>query len=218
MKKKIFYSFIAILTFFPVIIFAHPIDIDKLSKIDVSLLYLQLGFTHILPYGFDHILFIVGLYLMCKTMKQVIMLATTFTIAHSITLGLSMFNILSIPSYIVEPLIAVTIAAVALEVILVNDFKKITIAIVFFFGLIHGLGFASALQELGLPQNQFGYALVLFNAGVELGQIAVIFLAYILFGRWTKNKIWYKQKVAIPLSVVIGLTAVYWAFERVFAS
>lgn len=218
MKKKIFYSFIIILTFFPVIIFAHPIDIDKLSKIDVSLLYLQLGFTHILPYGFDHILFIVGLYLMCKTMKQVIMLATTFTIAHSITLGLSMFNILSIPSYIVEPLIAVTIAAVALEVILVNDFKKITIAIVFFFGLIHGLGFASALQELGLPQNQFGYALVLFNAGVELGQIAVIFLAYILFGRWTKNKIWYKQKVAIPLSVVIGLTAVYWAFERVFAS
>ena len=218
MKKKIFYSFIIILTFFPVIIFAHPIDIDKLSKIDVSLLYLQLGFTHILPYGFDHILFIVGLYLMCKTMKQVIMLATTFTIAHSITLGLSMFNILSIPSYIVEPLIAVTIAAVAVEVILVNDFKKITIAIVFFFGLIHGLGFASALQELGLPQNQFGYALVLFNAGVELGQIAVIFLAYILFGRWTKNKIWYKQKVAIPLSIVIGLTALYWTFERVFAS
>ena len=167
MKKKIFFTFIFLfITYIPSIIFAHPIDLDKLSRIDISWLYLQLGFTHILPYGFDHILFIVGLYLMCKTMKQVIMLATTFTIAHSITLGLAMFKIVSVPSYIVEPFIAITILAVALEVIFVKDFKKITIAIVFFFGLIHGLGFASALQELGLPQKEFGYALILFNVNL----------------------------------------------------
>ncbi|MBS1493675.1 MAG: HupE/UreJ family protein [Bacteroidetes bacterium] len=219
MKKKIFFSIIVLfITYIPSIIFAHPIDIDKLSRIDVSWLYLQLGFTHILPYGFDHILFIVGLYLMCKTMKQVLLLATTFTVAHSITLGLAMFKIVNVPSYIVEPFIAITILAIAIEVILVKDFKRITIAIVFFFGLIHGLGFASALQELGLPQKEFGYALVLFNVGVELGQIAVIMLAYILFGKWTKDKIWYKQKVAIPISVVIGLFAIYWTFERVFMS
>lgn len=219
MKKKILFATIFLfLTYIPSVIFAHPIDIDKLSRIDISWLYLQLGFTHILPYGFDHILFIVGLYLMCKTMKQVIMLATTFTIAHSITLGLAMFKIVSVPSYIVEPFIAITILAISVEVILVKDFKRITIAIVFFFGLIHGLGFASALQELGLPQKEFGYALVLFNVGVELGQIAVIMLAYVLFGKWTKDKVWYKQKVAIPISIVIGLTAIYWTFERVFMS
>ncbi|MBX7045027.1 MAG: HupE/UreJ family protein [Ignavibacteria bacterium] len=216
MKTKFLFPItLLIICFAPSLIFAHPIDLDKLSRLDISWLYLQLGFTHILPYGFDHILFILGLYLMCKTMKQVIMLATTFTIAHSITLGLAMFNVVSVPANIVEPLIAITILAVAVEVIFVKDFRKINIAIVFFFGLAHGLGFAGALQELGLPKQEFGYALVLFNLGVELGQISVIMLAYFLFGKWTKNKVWYKQKVAIPLSIVIGLTAIYWTVERV---
>lgn len=216
MKKKILFSTVVLLlTYIPTVIFAHPIDLEGLSRTDISWLYLQLGFTHILPYGFDHILFIIGLYLMCKTLKQVIMLATAFTVAHSITLGLAIFKIVNIPGYIIEPFIALTILVIALEVIFVKDFKKINIALVFFFGLVHGLGFAGVLEELGLPQNEFGYALVLFNVGVELGQIAVIFLAYALFGKWTKDKVWYKQKVAIPLSVVIGLTAIYWTLERV---
>jgi hypothetical protein len=197
---------------------AHDIagELENMSASDAAVLYLKLGFTHILPLGFDHILFILSLYLLSPKLKPVLLQATAFTIAHSITLGLSMYKIiLPIPA-IVEPIIAISIAYVALENIFSPKLKKSRLAVVFIFGLIHGMGFASALRELGLPQNAYLSSVILFNVGVELGQVFVILSAYFLFGKWFGNKSWYRQRIVIPLSVIIALTAIYWTVERLF--
>ncbi|MEO7265377.1 MAG: HupE/UreJ family protein [Ferruginibacter sp.] len=200
------------------LLYAHDIEgeLANLSPADAALVYLKLGFTHILPLGFDHILFILSLYLLSPKLKPVLLQATAFTIAHSITLGLSMYKvILPIPA-IVEPIIAISIAYVALENIFSPELKKSRLVVVFIFGLIHGMGFASALRELGLPQNAYLSSVILFNVGVEFGQVFVILSAYLLFGKWFGNKPWYRQRIVIPLSVMIALIALYWTVQRVF--
>src|SRR5215210_4652760 len=134
-------------------IFAHTINyaLEKAPTQHVILYYLKLGFTHIIPEGYDHILFIVGLCLISNKFKPILWQATAFTVAHSITLALSMKNIIVAPSAIVEPIISLSIMFVAIENILFNELKPWRIIVVFMFGLIHGLGFASALNEIGLP-------------------------------------------------------------------
>jgi hypothetical protein len=112
--------------------------------------------------------------------------------------------------------IALSILFVAIENIFADRLNPWRVAIVFGFGLIHGLGFASALTGLGLPRNMFFESLISFNVGVELGQVTVILLAWLLVGRWFGQRTWYKQRVVIPASVVIGLVATYWTVERVF--
>jgi hypothetical protein len=140
--------------------------------------------------------------------------ATAFTVAHSITLGLAMNGYIEpIPS-IIEPIIALSIFYVALENILVQDIKPSRIAIVFLFGLVHGMGFASALTELGLPQSDFMTALLSFNIGVELGQVSVILLAWLLLGVWFSGKTWYQSRVVTPASLMIAALALYWTIER----
>ena len=191
-------------------------DLSKLSRTEIFGTYLQLGFTHIIPLGFDHILFIISLYILEPRLKPVLMQATAFTVAHSITLGLAMYGFIRPPSAIIEPIIALSILFVAIENIITDRLNPWRLVIVFGFGLVHGMGFASALTGLGLPQKDYLGSLISFNVGVELGQVSVILLCWALVGRWAAHKTWYKQRVVIPVSVVIGLVAAYWTVERVF--
>jgi hypothetical protein len=142
--------------------------------------------------------------------------ATAFTVAHSITLALSMKGIINLPAGLVEPIIALSILFVAIENILLTDLKASRIIIVFLFGLIHGLGFAASLNEIGLPRNKFFTSILSFNIGVELGQIAVIMAAFLLIVLPLGKKPWYKKWVVYPLSILIALVALYWTIERVF--
>jgi len=211
-------SFLLIISFISQPLFAHDVvgELEKLSKTEAAALYLKLGFMHILPLGFDHILFVLSLFLLSPKLKPVLWQATAFTVAHSITLGLAMFNVITPSPEIVEPIIALSIMYVALENIISPTLKRSRIGIVFLFGLVHGLGFANALGELGLPKNSYLTSLVVFNVGVELGQLAVILSAFFLFGKWFGKKSYYRKAIVIPLSVLITLMAGYWTVERIF--
>ncbi len=199
-------------------LFAHAavIDLEKMSKADTAFLYLKLGYQHILPLGLDHILFVLSLFLLNPKLKPVLTQATAFTIAHTLTLGLSMYKIINPPTNIVEPLIALSILYVALENIFSPKLKASRIGIVFLFGLVHGMGFASALGQLGLPQNAYLTSLLMFNLGVELGQITVILAAWLLFAKWFGNKYYYRKVIVIPLSIIISCIAAFWAVQRIF--
>ena len=176
--------------------------------------YLKLGFTHILPYGLDHMLFVLGIYLLSRRAKSVLMQVSAFTVAHSITLGLSMYGLVSVSPRIVEPLIAISIAYVAIENLFLAELKSWRVALVFAFGLLHGMGFAGALRELGLPRSEFLTALVTFNLGVEGGQLAVIAAAFLVVGWHYSQRAWYRSRVVVPASLAIAVTAVYWTIER----
>jgi hypothetical protein len=183
---------------------------------EVVWFYTKLGFEHILPMGVDHILFVVGLSLLSTNLKTMLWQATAFTLAHSITLGLSMKNLVALPAGIVEPIISLSIAFVAVENILVKKLMPARIGVVFLFGLIHGLGFASALNEIGLPNGKFYTALISFNGGVELGQAAVILAMFGLLIIPFKNRSWFRNRIVLPASVLIALIGLYWTFQRVF--
>jgi hypothetical protein len=177
--------------------------------------YVGLGFTHIVPKGLDHILFVVGLFLLGTRWRPLLLQVTLFTIAHSVTLGLSMLGIVSLPPSIVEPLIAFSIACVAVENLFTTELSRWRGALVFLFGLLHGLGFAGVLGELGMPPGQFGLALVSFNVGVELGQLAVIALAALAVGWWrVSNLERYRRWVVVPVSLAIALVGLYWTATR----
>ncbi|MFQ5671067.1 MAG: HupE/UreJ family protein [Acidobacteriota bacterium] len=177
--------------------------------------YLRLGFKHILPKGLDHILFVLGLYLLNARLRPLLFQVTAFTLAHSMSLGLSMYGIISLPSSVVEPLIALSIAYVALENVATRKLTPWRPAVVFGFGLLHGLGFASVLQQLGLPRRDFLAALLSFNTGVELGQLAVIGLAFAVSGWWS-SRAGYRRRFTVPASLAIALTGLYWAVQRTF--
>lgn len=197
--------------------FAHAINyaMEKAPTGEVVSFYLTLGFRHILPDGLDHILFVVGLCLLSNKLKPILWQATAFTVAHSITLALSMKNIIVAPSAIVEPIISLSIMFVAIENILFSQLKPWRIIVVFLFGLIHGMGFASSLNEIGLPRNKFLTSIISFNAGVELGQIAVIAAVYALLIIPFGKKPWFKKYIVWPLSALIAAIALWWTIERV---
>jgi hypothetical protein len=127
-----------------------------------------------------------------------------------------MFKVIVPPAHIVEPFIALSIMFVALENVITDKLKPTRVLIVFVFGLVHGLGFAGALTELGLPEDKFITSLIAFNVGVELGQISVIILCWFLFGKWFGKKAWYRKRVVIPLSIMIAAISLYWVIERTF--
>jgi hypothetical protein len=178
--------------------------------------YLLLGYRHIIPNGYDHILFILSLIFLNSKLKTVVWQATAFTVAHSITLGLAVYQLISPASYIVEAAIAFSIFFVAVENIISDKLRPSRILIVFSFGLIHGMGFSGALSSFGLSQRQHISSLLSFNVGVELGQITVIALTWILICKWTHNKPWYRKRIVIPASTVIALIALYWTMQRIF--
>ena len=196
--------------------YAHTINynLEAAPTQDVVLFYLKLGFTHIIPQGFDHILFVVGLCLLSQKVKTILWQATAFTVAHSITLALSMKSIIVAPSALVEPIIAVSILFVAIENMLITELKPWRILLVFAFGLIHGLGFASSLNEIGLPRNKFTTSIISFNVGVELGQIVIILAVFCLLILPFGKKPFYRKWIVFPASILIGLIALYWTVER----
>ena len=177
--------------------------------------YIDQGFDHILPKGIDHVLFIVGLFLLSAQLRPLLVQVTAFTLAHSVTLALGLAGWINLPDIIVEPLIALSIVFVAVENMFTRTLHRWRTAIVFGFGLLHGLGFAGALSELGTGTGQFAASLLGFNIGVELGQIAVVVLCYATVGYWFGTRPWYRRVIVIPASVVIALIAGWWFFERI---
>lgn len=180
--------------------------------------YGVLGFLHILPKGLDHILFVLGLFLLSRKWSLLLWQVTAFTLAHSITLALSVFGFVDVSPSIVEPLIALSIVYVGVENLLTRSLHVWRIVIVFVFGLLHGLGFAGVLVDLGLPKTDFVWALAGFNVGVEAGQLAVIGLAFISVFWMRGNQQAYRSWVVIPTSLAIGIVGLYWFWERLPAS
>ncbi|MCI5112893.1 MAG: HupE/UreJ family protein [Marivita sp.] len=142
--------------------------------------YIPVGFDHILPKGLDHILFVLGLFFLSTRMTPLLWQVSAFTLAHTVTLAMAVLGIVSVPGSIVEPLIAASIVYVAVENIVSDKLHRWRPFVIFGFGLLHGLGFASVLGEFGLPDGQVVPALIGFNVGVELGQLTVIAIAFIL--------------------------------------
>ena len=177
--------------------------------------YIVIGFEHILPKGLDHILFVLALFLLSTKFKPLFFQVTYFTIAHSITLFLGVLNIVNISPNIVEPIIAISIAYVAFENLFTNKLNKARPFVIFIFGLLHGLGFAGVLTEIGIPDDLFITSLVSFNVGVELGQIAVILIAYLLLALPFGKQKWYDARITKPMSLVIACVGLYWFIERI---
>ena len=125
-----------------------------------------------------------------------------------------MYGLVTLSPRIVEPMIAISIAYVAIENILLKELKSWRIALVFTFGLLHGMGFAGALKEIGLPRSEFLIALLTFNVGVEAGQLSVIAMAFVLVGWHFANREWYRSRIVLPASMMIACTAVYWTIQR----
>ena len=197
---------------------SEPFEINGLIKQSSALrvlkTYTEAGFLHILPRGLDHILFIFGLFLMSRRFRPLFWQATLFTLAHSITLSLSTFGIFDLPPMIVEPLIALSITYIAVENLWSKSVSNARLWLVFAFGLLHGMGFATMLLEFGLPEDRFVLALLGFNLGVEGGQISILLLAWFGFGLWLRNWPGYRRWIVTPLSIAIGLTGVLWFWQR----
>ena len=177
--------------------------------------YLRLGFKHIVPQGLDHILFVLALFFLGLEWRKLIAQTTVFTIAHATTLFLSRYGVISLPGKYVEPLIAFSIACIALENIWRPKLGPARLALVFGFGLVHGLGFAGSLAEVEFPRDQFLMALLGFNLGVDFGQLFVIALAFLAVG-WFRNKPWFRARVMIPCCAAIAAVGLFWTVQRIF--
>jgi hydrogenase/urease accessory protein HupE len=180
--------------------------------------FLLLGIEHILT-GYDHLLFLFSLLIVTRSFWPAIKIITFFTIAHSITLGLAGFNVIDIPSRVVEPLIAATIIYVALENIVRGDHPKGRQWLTFFFGLVHGFGFAAVLREMGISSYETGIMLPLFsfNLGVELGQITVAVIALPIIW-WLHKQPLIATRLTPACSVLASLAGGYWLIERTLLS
>jgi len=177
---------------------------------------MALGFTHIVPAGIDHVLFVLGLFFLTTKVRAVLAQVTAFTMAHSITLGLTLYGVVSLPAGVVEPLIAASIAYVAFENIVTAELKPWRIALVFGFGLLHGMGFAGALSRLALPRAEFLTTLVGFNLGVEAGQLTVIGAAALIVALIGLPPDRYRKTIVRPVSLLIGAAGVVWTVQRGF--
>ena len=163
----------------------------------------------------DHILFVLGLFFLSTRLRPLIWQVSAFTLAHTVTLALGALGWVNVPGSIVEPLIAASIVYVAIENIFTSGLNRWRPVVIFGFGLLHGLGFASVLGDFGLPEGQFIPALIGFNIGVEFGQLAVIAMAFVLVF-WAMKQDWYRSRIAVPASCVIAAVGAYWFVERVF--
>ena len=192
--------------------------LPPLTRAEIGWQYFALGFTHILPNGFDHVLFVVGIFLLTSKWRSIVAQVSTFTIAHSITLALTMYGVVSLPAKVVEPMIALSIAYVAIENLIVRELKPWRLALVFSFGLLHGMGFAGVLRDLGLPRPAFLTALLTFNVGVEAGQLSVIAIAFALCAYWQRrDRVAYRRFIVVPASLAIAAIGLFWTVQRALA-
>ena len=176
--------------------------------------WIALGFQHIIPRGLDHIVFVLGLFFLSIGLRQLILQVSCFTLAHSLTLGLATFGIVSVPASIVEPLIAASIVCIALDNLHSEKIARWRLVMVTLFGLLHGLGFASVLSDLDLPPQDFLSSLLLFNLGVEIGQLTVLAIAFLAVG-WMQRWAQYAKRVARPAAITIAGIGAYWFIKRV---
>ncbi|MEP1767429.1 MAG: HupE/UreJ family protein [Sulfitobacter sp.] len=202
---------------------------DALTGLQSLVSYIPVGFDHILPQGLDHILFVLGLFFLSTHLRPLIWQVSAFTLAHTVTLALGALGLVTVPASIVEPLIAASIVYVAIENIFARGLTRWRPAVIFGFGLLHGLGFASVLGEFGLPEGQFVPALIGFNIGVEVGQLTVIAMAFCLIwlGVWaarraqltgaeemvTEYPVMFRA-LSVTGSLLIAIIGVFWVIER----
>ena len=173
--------------------------------------YIYLGFDHLLN-GLDHILFVVGLMFLVVGTINLIKTITAFTIAHSITLGLSVFNIIKLPQATIEIMIALTIVYLAAEIKNSKKYEFTPWNLAFGFGLLHGLGFAGALSDIGIENNEILLSLLFFNIGIEIGQLVLIPFIWI-FIFIANNYNFYKKSVVFS-SYFVGSMGAYWVISR----
>lgn len=177
--------------------------------------FLPAGIHHILI-GPDHLLFLIGLLLLGGTVRQLAMIVTSFTIAHSITLSLAALNIVSPPARIIEPAIALSIVYVGADNLLIKEGRDVRAWIAFAFGFIHGFGFANVLREMELPARALGWSLFSFNVGVEIGQLMVVaVVATALAALRSRNEV-AGRRLAFAGSVVVIAAGAFWFIQRVF--
>ena len=185
----------------------------EFQKLVPSLTWLAVGFQHILPLGLDHIVFVLGLFFLSTKLSVLLVQVSAFTVAHSITLGMATVGWIVAPTSIVEPLVAASIVYIAIDNLYSKNLERWRLLVVTLFGLLHGLGFASALNALVLPEESMLSALLLFNLGVEVGQLTVLLLAFLAMG-WLRKWSLYKKRVAEPASMTIAGVGLYWLFKR----
>jgi hypothetical protein len=166
--------------------------------------FIQIGFEHVIPLGYDH----------NSHLKSAVIQCTLFTIAHSLTLALVTLDYVRVNTKWVEVVIALSIFVMAFENIFQPQLKPWRLALIFIFGLIHGMGFAGALRDFGLPQSELIISLLGFNCGVEVAQVTVILVCYFGISKWLANKDWYHKKFVTPLSLFISTVAIFLAVER----
>jgi hydrogenase/urease accessory protein HupE len=194
---------------------------DRRGRVEIARAYTILGVQHILS-GIDHLLFVASLLFLVGFRRRLIGTITAFTVAHSITLACSAFGWLTLRPPPVEASIAMSIVLVATEALREQDSlaRRIPALVSFLFGLVHGLGFAGALRDIGLPQSHLPLALLTFNVGVEIGQLMMVLLVYLVVDRLPrlipKLQRWFGQ-ARRPVLYAIGIVAVYWSFQRIAA-
>lgn len=176
--------------------------------------YVVVGFQHIIPKGMDHILFVIALFLLSPRFKPMLWQVSMFTLAHTLTLALGITGVLSLPASVVEPLIALSIAVVCVENLLSCRMGQWRLVLVFAFGLLHGLGFAGVLGDIGLSPGAFVQSLLAFNIGVEIGQVTVVLLCFLLAGWPFGTRPWYRTVVTTPASLLIGGIGLLWFVQR----
>jgi hydrogenase/urease accessory protein HupE len=178
--------------------------------------FLKLGVEHIWT-GYDHLMFLLALLLVCADFKSAVQVVTFFTVAHSITLAFATLNLVSVSSRVVEPAIAASIIYVGVENFVRKEGPKGRWLITFLFGLIHGFGFATVLRDMGVASSTTGVTvpLVAFNLGVEMGQIVIA--AVLLPIIWQLRK-WesFRRRGVPACSAVVAAVGAYWLFQRVF--
>lgn len=190
------------------------VDFEKLELNTSFFRFLPLGVEHII-FGFDHLLFLFALLLTVKDFGEIVKIITSFTVAHSITLSLATLDVIQISRAIIEPLIAISIIFIGLENLLKTEQKNRWL-VTYIFGLIHGFGFASALQEIGIGKGfDVIEPLLSFNLGVEIGQIAIVLLVLPLL--WKLQKLRFFANYFVPFgSGIVVLAGIYWFIERTF--
>lgn len=179
-------------------------------------LFVQNGFLSILPNGLDHVLFILALFFLSPGLNALLWQAVAFTSAHSVTLALATLGLISVPAGLAELLIAASIVYVAVGNLPGRDLSRMRLIAVFVFGLAHGVGLSAALAAHNPLAVQTIPALLGFNAGVEIGQLAVLALAFFGVSYWFGAKPWYRSYVAVPISALIAISGVYWLAALVF--